>query len=273
MDAARTSFSDLAGAGAPKGDRHFVVALARGLDVLACFRHGEIFLANHEIAARCGLPRSTVSRLTHTLTQLGYLHYAPDAGKYRPGARLIAMSAVALGSLEVRRAARPLMRELADFSGAVVGLAVRDGLSMRYVACMRGPSARTLPVAVGMRVPLVRTAMGRAYVAALTHAERAVLFEEMEALAPRAWPEVRHQLTQAVAEHFTRGCCTSFGDWRERVSAVAVGFRPGGGLPAMAVNCGAPLSLATAKFLLDDVRPRLITLARSLDGVARAPVT
>lgn len=258
--------------GAARDDRHFVTALARGLDVLACFRHGETFLANHEIAARCGLPRSTVSRLTHTLTRLGYLHFADDAGKYRPGARLIAMSAVALGSLEVHRAARPQMRELADFSGAVVGLAVRDGLSMRYVACTRGRAARALPITVGVRISLVRTAMGRAYVAALTHAERAALFEEMEALAPRAWPDVQHRLTRAVAEHLTRGCCSSFGDWQERVSAVAVGFRPGGGLPPMAVNCGAPIPITTPKFLLDEVRPRLIALARSLEGVARAPI-
>ncbi|MGU3480300.1 helix-turn-helix domain-containing protein, partial [Methylobacterium sp. D48H] len=65
-----------AGAGA-KEDRHFVTALARGLSVLACFGPGRTSLANHDIGEACGLPRSTVSRLTYTLTKLGYQQYMP----------------------------------------------------------------------------------------------------------------------------------------------------------------------------------------------------
>jgi len=54
-----------------KTDRHFVTALARGLEVLASFRHGDRMLGNQELSKRCGLAKSTVSRLTHTLTSLG----------------------------------------------------------------------------------------------------------------------------------------------------------------------------------------------------------
>ena len=46
-----------------KEDRHFVTALARGLDVLACFRSGDAMLGNGELAQRCDLPKSTISRL------------------------------------------------------------------------------------------------------------------------------------------------------------------------------------------------------------------
>jgi hypothetical protein len=45
-----------------------------------------------------------------------------------------------------------------------------------------------------------------------------------------------------------------------------VGFRPGGGLPAMALNCGAPSMLCKPDFLLEEVRPRLIALAQRLEG-------
>ena len=65
------------GADGAKEDRHFVTALARGLAVLACFGPGRTSLANHDIAEACGLPRSTVSRLTYTLTKLGYLQHMP----------------------------------------------------------------------------------------------------------------------------------------------------------------------------------------------------
>jgi len=39
-----------------KEDRHFVTALARGLEVLACFRTSDRVLGSQEIARCCGLP-------------------------------------------------------------------------------------------------------------------------------------------------------------------------------------------------------------------------
>jgi DNA-binding IclR family transcriptional regulator len=54
-------------------DRQFVNGLARGLEVLRAFRPDDGPLGNHALAERTGLPRSTVSRLTYTLTSLGYL--------------------------------------------------------------------------------------------------------------------------------------------------------------------------------------------------------
>lgn len=239
--------------------------------MLACFKHGETFLANQVIARRCKLPRSTVSRLTYTLTRLGYLHYVQEVGKYRRGTRFVAMSAAALGSLDVRRLARPRMRELAEFSGMVVGLAVRDRLSMRYVECTHGKDARSLTIGAGVRMSLVRSSIGRAFVATLSSAERTTLFNELRTRNEATWPRSESILIDAVREHATLGCCCSFGDWNERVSAIAVGFRPGGGLPPMAVNCGASTVTGAPKFLLEQMRPRLIALAHSLNGVAQAP--
>src|SRR3990172_12698542 len=69
-----------------KEDRHFVSALARGLKVLTCFRSGDELLGNHELSRRSSLPKSTISRLTYTLTKLGYLHFAQDSVQYRVGA-------------------------------------------------------------------------------------------------------------------------------------------------------------------------------------------
>src|SRR5690606_32890354 len=80
-----------------KQDRHFVTALSRGLDVLACFRSGSRMLGNQEISERCKLPKSTVSRLTYTLTKLGYLHYVKESGKYRLGTATLALGSAVLG--------------------------------------------------------------------------------------------------------------------------------------------------------------------------------
>src|SRR5687767_15616748 len=57
------------------GDRQFATTLARGLEVLRCFTPLEPMLGNKEISVRTGLPKPTVSRLTYTLTKLGYLRH------------------------------------------------------------------------------------------------------------------------------------------------------------------------------------------------------
>ena len=72
-------------------DRKFVVALARGLEVLRAFTPSEGLLGNQEIAARTGLAKATVTRLTYTLTTLGYLTHIDRLEKYQlaPGALAI----------------------------------------------------------------------------------------------------------------------------------------------------------------------------------------
>src|SRR5204862_7582134 len=79
-----------------KEDRHFVTALARGLEVLACFRSGDTLLGNGDLAERCRLPKSTVSRLSPTPARLGYLRYVEDAGKYRLGGSTLALGSAML---------------------------------------------------------------------------------------------------------------------------------------------------------------------------------
>ncbi len=150
-----------------KQDRHFVTALSRGLDVLSCFRSGSRLLGNQDISERCRLPKSTVSRLTYTLTKLGYLHYVKESGKYRLGTATLALGSAVLGRFEVRDLARPLMQELADSTGTSVALGARQRLSMVCVEVCKGNAVLSLNMEVGMRLPLATSAIGRAYLCRL----------------------------------------------------------------------------------------------------------
>ncbi|MEA2897260.1 MAG: hypothetical protein QOJ84_2875, partial [Bradyrhizobium sp.] len=64
-------------AGDLTGEGDVIQVVSRAFDVLRCFEGHEARLGNLEISSRCGLPRSTVSRLTHTLTRMGQLVYLP----------------------------------------------------------------------------------------------------------------------------------------------------------------------------------------------------
>ena len=84
--------------GTSSKDRQFVTALARGLDILRAFHAGEGMLGNQEIAHRTGLPKPTVARLTHTLTELGYLNYIRRFRKYELGASVLALGYAGWGA-------------------------------------------------------------------------------------------------------------------------------------------------------------------------------
>src|SRR6476659_9511252 len=88
-------------------DRSFVVALSRGLDVLRAFHPNDGLLGNQEIAARTNLPKPTISRLTYTLTKLGYLTPVPRFEKYQLAPSAMSLGYAALANLGVRHCPRP----------------------------------------------------------------------------------------------------------------------------------------------------------------------
>ncbi|NMM38256.1 MAG: IclR family transcriptional regulator [Glaciimonas sp.] len=247
-----------------KEDRHFVTALARGLDVLACFRSSDKLLGNQELAERSKLPKSTVSRFTYTLTKLGYLHYVESVGKYRLGSATLALGSAMLSKLDVRQLARPYMQEMADLSQGMVSLGMRDRLSMIYIENCRSQTALTLSLDVGSRIPVATTAMGRAYLAVISDSERNDILERVRELDELAWPKIRDGVMHAVEEYRTIGCCTSFGDWQKDVNAIAVAFKPNDGMAPLSINCGGPAFNLSPEFLLKEVQPRLLDLVDRL---------
>jgi hypothetical protein len=74
-------------------NKDVIQVISRAFDILRCFEDRSMRLGNREIADRCGLPRSTVSRLMLTLTRIGQLRYLPQEQKYALGPQAIALGA------------------------------------------------------------------------------------------------------------------------------------------------------------------------------------
>jgi DNA-binding IclR family transcriptional regulator len=252
--------------GVAKEDRHFVEALARGLEILACFRQRDGLLGNQELARRSGLAKSTVSRLTYTLTKLGYLTHVEEAGKYALGAATLSLASAMLGRLDIRKLARPLMQELAEFSNCLVSLCSRDRLSMVYVDVARSSAAVTLSLDTGSRIQIANSASGRAYLAAIEDEQREEIMEGVRQLAEASrWPALQRGVAKALVDRRNLGVCCSFGEWQKDINAIAVTVRPGNNLPPLVISCGGPAYNVSPEFLLNEVRPRLIALVTSLE--------
>jgi DNA-binding IclR family transcriptional regulator len=246
-------------------DRSFVVALSRGLDVLRAFQPNDGLLGNQEIAARTNLPKPTVSRLTYTLTKLGYLTPVPRFEKYQLAPPALALGYAALANLGVRHLSEPFREQLMRETGGAVAIGGRDRYSMIYFGQSRA-GVVNVQLDVGSRIPIATTAMGRAYLWALPDDERTALLRELRDHYGSRWPKMRDGIERAgetVAKH---GFAISAGEWQDDVHAVGVALMLNDGTGPYAFNCGAPAFRFTEDRLRNDIGPRLVAMVRNIEA-------
>ncbi|HFF2303831.1 IclR family transcriptional regulator [Pseudomonas aeruginosa] len=249
-------------------DRQFVTALARGLELLRCFTPRESLLGNQELAKKTGLPKPTVSRLTHTLTRLGYLRHLPHSGKYQLEVGVMSFGYAMLSNLSIRALARPLMEEMAGYAKAAVAMAARDRLSMVYLDVVHREANLTMRRQVGSHLSLHRSAIGRACLAAMPEDEREFILGHIRKRHPEDWPEVRKGLERAFRDYADYGFCLSLGEWQRDVNAVGVALHhESHGL--LAFNCGGPSFHLKREKLEDDIGPRLLHMVHNIEAATR----
>lgn len=253
----------------PEGsDRQFVTALARGLEILGCFRPQDRFLSNHEIARRTGLARPTVSRLTHTLTRTGHLLRDEGSGEYRLAAQVLRLGFSVLAATSVAERCTAEMTALCQGPNpyVTVALAERSGTRAVYLAVRRQQQAVSLSLDVGARLPLFYSAAGRAILVGMEAAERARVLD----LTAREFPDQRDRLHRgmedALADFARFGYCTNFGVWKPEINAIAAPLRALDGTGIYGLNVGGPAFLVGARQLHEDYGPRLRHTIAELGG-------
>ena len=247
-------------------DRNFVVALSRGLDVLRAFQPNDGLLGNQEIASRTNLPKPTVSRLTYTLTKLGYLTPVPRFEKYQLAPSAMALGYAALANLGLRHLSEPFREEVMRETGGAVAVGGRDRHSMIYFGQSRNGLTLGVQLDVGSRIPIATTAMGRAYIWGLPPDDRVTLLRELREHYGSRWPKMRDGIERSgemVAKH---GFAVSAGEWQTDVAAVGVALRLNDGTGPYAFNCGAPAFRFTEDRLLNDIGPRLVAMVRNIEA-------
>lgn len=250
--------SDAAEAGNP------AASLTRGLEILRAFTAQDSTLGNQDLLERTGLPKATVSRLTQTLVGLGYLHYDDLLGRYSIGPATVSLGYSALSSNPVVHLARPLMQEMANWTGAAVALGTRDGHEMVYIANCRSMAPVTLQLNVGSRVPIHRTAMGLAYLAEMDAQSRDIAVDEILAVEEISEKEIQDAISAAIRGYRKDGFVTAFGAWYSYINAVGVAFRPTDGSPLVSITCGGIVDILPKPLCRNRIGPELARLAERL---------
>jgi DNA-binding IclR family transcriptional regulator len=195
-------------------------SLERGIEILRAFRQGSEWLGNGELAERCGLPKSTVSRLTQTLVAQGMLQHEVALRAYRLAPAVLSLAHAMRTGSRLLWVAAPLMRRLAERERINVGLAAPDRGDMVYLESIRyarRPAFRA--VLSGQRVPMELTSLGRAYLATLPGPERNALLAVFRGRRAPSWGLLKVEIDAAVNTVAQLGYCAA--SWQPDVVAVA----------------------------------------------------
>jgi DNA-binding IclR family transcriptional regulator len=247
-----------------------VAPFARALDLLGVFTAQDRWLGNRDLAARTGLPASTVTRIAQSMVLLGYLHYEPRERKYRLAAPVLALGYAAITNSDVLRAALLQMQAFANQHRVLVNLSSRERLDLIVLANCSGLQAPLpLNLDVGTRVGIASSPMGWALLAALPEMERYYLMENVERRMPNEWRRLRRRSSEAIAHVYEKGFCASLGDWDRALGVVAVPLSIEGQAPLVLACVDASARMARPR-VERELGPRLIAIASEIQqaGIA-----
>ena len=254
-------------AGDLAGEGDVIQVVSRAFDVLRCFEGHEARLGNLEISNRCGLPRSTVSRLTHTLTRMGQLVYLPRDQKYRIGPSAVAMSTSMMKGLQLRNLIRLRLQDVAEQLPGTVGFVIPDRFHLVYLEYARAANALGLHESTGSRIAMATTAAGHAYTAALAPEVGDALLTEME----REMPDAARMLRARIESnrHFLkeRGYVVACGTWSPHINGLAVPLWSPQYQTFVVVTIGLLSAMFDEKRLHKEVAPQMIELGVAVGGL------
>jgi len=248
-------------------DRNFVTALARGLEILRCFRRDDLTLTNSDFSERTGLPKATISRLTHTLCELDYLVADTRVGTYRLSAGVLRLGFSRLAAMDMRDRAKHEMHGL-RMDGPNPFLTVALGEQHRteviYLATDCSNEGVTLLMRVGSRLPLFHSAIGKAILAVTPQERVEQIFGFARLEGEEVEAEARTQYEIALKEYGENGFCTGYGNWRSDVNGIAVPVHSLSDGRVYGLNIGGPSFRVKPKQLETVYAPRLLKVAEAL---------
>ena len=238
----------------------FVEALARGLDVLACFGSERRTMSLTEVASAASLARPTARRLLLTLEELGFVR--STGGVFQLTPKVLSLGMAYVGALGLWDIARPHLEELVGQTGESSSMAQLDGSDIVYVARVAVPKLIALRVDIGTRFPAAQTSQGKVLLAGLTTEQlEAALAEPSRSGLPPYTARTAADLRDELSEVRARGWALADEELAPGVRSVAVPVRDGTGAVRAAMNVTVHAAETSIDRLVHEHLPRLLRTA------------
>lgn len=189
------------------------------LDLLGESRDG---LRVGEIARRLSVHASTSSRLLATLAAGGLVERDPRDSRYRIGARVVGLAAIAVDRLPVVSQARPELEHLSAVTAETVNLAIRDGRHVVYVDQVTPAQTVVMASWVGRRSPVHASSSGKVLLAfgGMSPAVAVRQLGRLERLTSRTITDPA-RLVESLASVRRQGYVASAGELEEGLVTIA----------------------------------------------------
>jgi DNA-binding IclR family transcriptional regulator len=149
-----------------------VPAVDRAVTLLRLLQDGGGGHGVSDLSRKAGLHKSTVHDILHTLCHHHLVEQDPATRRFRLAAGLLEFSAHVRERLDLRRAARAHLGELARATGETVFLGTFDGDHVMIVDKEESNHDLKITSPVGRRIPHCAGAFGKVFLAAMPAAER-----------------------------------------------------------------------------------------------------
>jgi IclR family transcriptional regulator, acetate operon repressor len=185
-------------------------------------------LGEHQIlrvsdaAGELGVARSTAHRLLAALRQRGFAIQDRPNGAYRAGPALNEIGIAAIGRIDVRRLAAPVLEDLRNTTRETTSLCLLEGAAVRFHVCVESPQSVRVGDRTGMVLPAHCTAGGKAILATLSgrDLERRYPGRVLDGRTPSSvttWSQLTDELEQIREQGYAR----NFEEGEDGISAVA----------------------------------------------------
>lgn len=155
-----------------------VQSFAKGFRILEAFSAEAPEMTLSEIANRAELDPGTAFRMVNTLNMLGYLERVGASKRYRLSLKVLDLGFTAIGRMELRDLARPVLLPLVGEINEAASVGVLDGTDVLYVERVQAGMARLgVDVRIGSRIPAYYTVIGWSLLAFLPEDERRAILE------------------------------------------------------------------------------------------------
>ena len=163
------------------GAQHKVPALARGGALLDAVALAEEPQTVSTLARGLELPKSTVHGLCVTLVDMGLLVRRSD-GSFRVGPHVMRWANAFLAGTDLTAEFAALWDDLKVLPHGTITLSVLDGADVVYIGCRNSGQPLGITFRIGMRLPAIYTATGKAFLSTMSEAR-------VREITNRAWPE------------------------------------------------------------------------------------
>jgi len=247
----------------------FIQSLERGLIVINSFSRERPAQTLSEVSQLTGLTRATVRRVLLTLAELGYVHQSGRVFSLTP--KVLDLGYSFLSSFRVLELAQAPMERLVEEVKESSSMSILDGSEIVYVARVPTTRIMTISLALGSRLPVYPTSMGRVLLSGRPDAE----IEDYIARTDFK-PLTRYTVTDKDAfrtllvKTRDQGYAIVDQELEEGVRSVAAPIHNARGEVTAAMNVSCHATRAGMTRLRDEFLPQLLATAREISRLAGA---